>query len=318
MERSHDPSRRQFLQGVGSTAVLALTGALGHGTAAKAIAAPGSFRFVHLTDIHTQPELGAAQGWRQCVDKINSLDPRPDFVITGGDLIMDALGPDADRIDLQWRLFDEGLKELAMPVHHVIGNHDVGGWSPKSKLSRIDKRYGKALFAERYGRGQTYRSFDHQGWHFVLLDSIGQALEASTGYVGLIDDEQLDWLKQDLQQTGSETPIVLVTHIPFYSAIHQLMSGPEAPISGNSLVTNAHKFHRLLEPYDIRLVLSGHGHVQERIDLRGTTYVQSGAVCGRWWKGRVFDEAEAFGVVSCQGRSFDYHYQDYGWTARTS
>jgi len=47
-----------------------------------------SFRFVFMTDIHVQPELKADQGFRTAIAKVNELEP--DFVITGGDLIMDA------------------------------------------------------------------------------------------------------------------------------------------------------------------------------------------------------------------------------------
>ncbi len=309
--------RRQFLQAGGALAGASLW-SWQSATARAEEARTPRFRFVHLTDIHTQPELGGAEGWRQCVEKVNQLDPLPDFVITGGDLIMDALVPDADRIDLEWKLFDEGAKELAMPVHHTIGNHDIGGWSPKSKLSQADARYGKALFADRYGQGATYRSFDHKGWHFVILDSIGKAdpSEAGSGYFGVIDEEQLDWLRADMEKTGRETPTVVVTHIPFFTTIFQTMSGPQTTIGNGSLITNAHDVRKLLEPYNVQLVLSGHGHNRERIDIRGVTYVQSGAVSGGWWRGRLFDEPECFVVVDCQAKELDFGYRSYGWKAR--
>ena len=75
------------------------------------------FSFAHLTDIHVQPELDAAQGFRQCIAAVNQLNPRPDFVITGGDLIMDALAVGPDRLALQWKLFDECCKEFEVPLH---------------------------------------------------------------------------------------------------------------------------------------------------------------------------------------------------------
>ena len=48
------------------------------------------FTFAFLTDIHLQPELRATEGFKKAIAKVNELNP--DFVITGGDLIMDALG----------------------------------------------------------------------------------------------------------------------------------------------------------------------------------------------------------------------------------
>ena len=71
-----------------------------------------------------------------------------------------------------------------------------------------------------------------------------------------------------------------------------------------------------LQQHNVKLVLSGHGHVRERIELVGITHIQSGAVCGMWWKGPVFGDAEAFGVVTCHRDSFDYRFQDFDWNAK--
>jgi len=48
-----------------------------------------TFTFAFLTDIHVQPEKSAMTGFQQAIDSVNKLNP--DFVITGGDLIMYAL-----------------------------------------------------------------------------------------------------------------------------------------------------------------------------------------------------------------------------------
>ena len=80
------------------------------------------------------------------------------------------------------------------------------------------------------------------------------------------------------------------------------------------LVNNAHVLRKLLAPHNIRLVLSGHGHVLERIQFEKTTYIQGGAVCGAWWKGSFFGNPEGYGVVTCrQDGTFDFDYRDYGW-----
>lgn len=276
---------------------------------------PPAFRFVHLTDMHVQPELGAVEGFKQCIAAVNKLSPKPDFVITGGDLIMDALAVDKPRLNLQWQLFDDSIKTIEMPVFHTIGNHDVTGWSKQQHISSGDPAYGKAIFSDRYGQGQTYRSFDHRGWHFILLDSIGQAPN-SPDYIGWIDDRQKDWLKNDLATTGTLKPIVIVTHIPFLSTWNQVVDSPQKTLAGSSLIGNGFELRKILEPYRVKLILSGHGHVRERIDVNHITHIQSGAVSGMWWKGPVFGDAEAFGLVTCHADSFDYRYETFGWKAR--
>ena len=212
-------SRRRFLT-ASASGILAPT--LSASTTAATAGPTKDFSFVFLTDPHVQPEKGAVAGVKQCFAKINALQQRPAFAITGGDLIMDGLQVGADRLKLQWQLWDECMKTLEVPAHHTIGNHDVCGWSSKAQFRPGDQDYGKKIFAERYGQGRTYHSFDHDGWHFIQLDSIGQ--DASTGdYIGWLDDDQLTWLKADLEKTGPRTPVIIVTHIPFYSVWHQVL-----------------------------------------------------------------------------------------------
>ncbi|HYF35056.1 MAG TPA: metallophosphoesterase, partial [Prosthecobacter sp.] len=286
-------SRRHFLTASTSTILAAASSAQ-----AAATAPAKGFSFVFLTDPHVQPEKGAVAGVKQCFAKVNALEQQPDFVITGGDLIMDALEVGTDRLKLQWQLWEECMKTLHAPAHHTIGNHDVCGWSSKSLIKPGDHDYGKKIFAERYGQGRTYRSFDHGGWHFVQLDSIGQDLKTGD-YIGHLDDEQLAWLKADLEKTGRKTPIIMVTHIPFYSVWHQVLKGPSFPLDGKALVGNIFEIRKLLAAYNIRLVLSGHGHILERIQFDKVVYLQGGAVSGMWWKGPVNGNPEGFLQVTC-------------------
>jgi hypothetical protein len=175
--------------------------------------ADGSFSFAHLTDIHVTPKLRAPEGLRLCVQAVNALPQSTAFVLTGGDLIMDALEEEPSYVREQWACFDDAMGALRLPAHHTIGNHDIGGWSHKARIDKSAPEYGKAYFAEKYGKGSTYRSFDHGGWHFIILDSVALD-EASGDYYGWIDDAQIEWLKADLAKTGKQTPIIVSTHIP--------------------------------------------------------------------------------------------------------
>ena len=303
-------SRRRFL---GAAGLAALAGGCRAPTAAEEHAA---FDFAFLTDMHVQPERGAADGLRQCIRSVNALARRPDFAITGGDLVMDALDVGLDRSRMEFRLFDDCMKGLEIPVHHTLGNHDVVGWSAKGLVPSTDHDYGKKVFAERYGKGRTYRSFNHRGWHFVLLDSVDYDRETGS-YRGWIDDAQLDWLRADLAGPGRGRPTVIVTHIPFYSVWHQVHSGPATHLDAKALVGNVHQFRKIFDQHDVRLVLSGHGHVVERIEIGKVTYIQGGAVSGMWWKGPVFGKPEGYGIVTCRpDGSFDWKYRDYGWKVR--
>jgi 3',5'-cyclic-AMP phosphodiesterase len=105
-------------------------------------------------------------------DRTGARRLRPaDFAICGGDLVFDVLAVGRARADMLWNLFKQTSASLHVPVHYVIGNHDVFGLSPKSGVAPSDPDYGKKAFQDRYGA--THYSFDHKGWHFVVLDSIG-------------------------------------------------------------------------------------------------------------------------------------------------
>ena len=50
-----------------------------------------ALRFVHMTDMHVKPERGSPAGYAKALASLIDLKPWPEFVITGGDHIMDAL-----------------------------------------------------------------------------------------------------------------------------------------------------------------------------------------------------------------------------------
>jgi Icc protein len=327
-----DASRRSFLKfGASAAAGLGVGGAFDCGDdAPRALQAAEAetpskreFRFVHLTDIHLQPELGAERGFRKCIAHVNELRPRPDFVVTGGDLIMDALEVDHARAVRLWKMYDDCCRDFAMPVYNTIGNHDIVGWSSKAQVSPDHMDYGKRMFADHAGKGHVQQSFDFGGWHFVLLDSIGQS-PGKPDYMGLIGEKETAWLRDDLAKTvaapgassTSAKPIVFVSHIPFYTAYITMALGPNKLPGEKTMVANAHALRKELLKYDLRLVLQGHVHVRERIDYGKISYIQSGAVSGQWWKGPTIGEhPEGYGVIDVDGDTFTYHYESYGWTA---
>lgn len=268
------------------------------------------FTFAFLTDIHLQPELNAVAGFQMAIDTINQINP--DFVLTGGDLIMDALNQTYGRADSLYKLYNEVSGSLEMPVYNTVGNHEVYGWHRDEEGLEEHPEFGKKMFEEKIG--ERFYSFDHKDWHFIVLDAIYRGENGH--YMGKIDEEQIEWLKSDLQKVDSKTPIGISVHIPFITASTQLSRGSTVPNSEGIVITNSLDVLKLFMEHNLRLVLQGHLHFLEDIYIQNQVhFITAGAVCGRWWNNKPESlPQEGFLLLHLNGENVDWEYVDYGWT----
>lgn len=278
-------------------------------TPSQAAPASNSFRFIHFTDTHIQPELRAAEGTKRCFAAI-SREPH-DFALCGGDTVMDAFEQPLERARALFDLYGATVRDLPKPVHTVPGNHDVFGVAARSGVLPTDRLYGKKFYEDHLGA--LFGSFDHKGWHFIRLDSV--FITPRKTYEGRVDDAQFDWLKHDLEKIGRKTPIVVVTHIPLATAFG-LFPFPDQPELRPVLtVANARQVLALFEGYNLKAVLQGHTHIAEKVEHRGALFVTSGAVCGNWWKGEHYGTKEGYAVLTVKGEAISWEYRTYGWNA---
>jgi Icc protein len=179
-------NRRSWLKRFGLGAAAATAGLSGRvpllsGSSALAAPAPPvspaagrSIRIAQLTDIHLQPERGAVEGFTQCLHHMQSQADRPDLIVFTGDLIMDSYRKPDARTAVQWDLWGRVLKaECSLPHMALLGNHDIWGWDKKkSKTTGNEPGWGKKRATDQLGLARPYYSFDRNGWHFVMLDSV--------------------------------------------------------------------------------------------------------------------------------------------------
>jgi 3',5'-cyclic AMP phosphodiesterase CpdA len=260
-----------------------------------------SFSFVFMTDIHLKPEMNAPKGFQMAIDKTNELNP--DFVITGGDLVYDAMRGGQARCDSLFSLYKEMSKGLRMPVYNTLGNHDLFAIYPESPEPETNPDYKYGMF-ERYF-GKTYYSFNHKGWHFIVLNSLDVTEDKK--YRGHFHDEQLEWLKSDLEKTDTLTPVVVVSHIPMLSVRGQLTgAGP--------MIDNVAEVFNMLENHKLKLILQGHIHWKESGQVNDRfEFITGGSIAGNGWKGRRHNTKEGFVLVKVQGEALSWEYIDHGW-----
>jgi hypothetical protein len=309
-------SRRGFLRGAGGIAVAA--GGVSLLSADSLLgqeAAAGGLRFVHMTDIHLMMQRNSAAGLAACLEAVGKLNPKPDFIVTGGDQCDNLRAVDIAAGTARIELFKQIWKDHTnLPTYHCLGNHDPVGWTNRN-VSRDDPQYGKQLMMDMLGMERRYYAFGRGGWRLIVLDNVEPT---QSGFRGEFVKEQLDFVRNELRDHAS-APTIVICHIPPISAEEflggKIQAGENGWTVGYSRVTaNPAELVTALEGSSVKFVLSGHIHHVEHIETHGQTFLCGGAVSGDWWQGPLRGCPEGFGVVDCmRDGTYRYKYQDFGW-----
>jgi hypothetical protein len=230
---THKLERRDFLKLAGLGGAVFASG-LGYlsGAAARPDEQGRDFYFVQLSDTHwgfSGPQINPdADGTlKKAVAAVNALRHQPDFIVFTGDLTHTTDDPLERRKRL--REFREIAATLKVKdVRFMPGEHDAS----------LD--HGKA-YREFFG-DPTY-AFDHKGIHFIVLDNVSDP-------AALIGEEQLAWLKSDLDRLDRQAPIVVFTHRPLFDLYPQW----------DWATRDGAKALELLMPYPNVTVFYGHIH----------------------------------------------------------
>jgi 3',5'-cyclic-AMP phosphodiesterase len=284
-------------------------------------------RIAYVTDIHVQAEQTAETGMNACLQHIRGLADKPDILFNGGDAIFDALERNEMQVDLQWKIFLGTMKrENTLPVKHCIGNHDVWGWlQDKSGAKGNEPRYGKKWAVEVLGMPHRYYAFPLQSlltnWYCIVLDSTQS--RGNIGYEARLDSEQYEWLRGELTSIPATTPIMVVSHIPILSMTSAFFlrkpdHNSDWTIQRNLMHSDGLQLQQLfLKHPNVKLCLSGHTHLVDRLDYTGVSYFCNGAVSGAWWKGAWQGCEPGYALVNLyDDGSFEREYVVYGAKAK--
>lgn len=191
-----------------------------------------NFTFAQLSDTHwgfDNPAINPdfAGTLKKAIAGVNALEQQPDFVVFTGDLTHTT---DDDNIRRKrMKEFREIIKELKVHnIRFLPGEHDAS----------LDN--GNA-FKEMFG--DTHYTFDHKGVHFIALDNVSDP-HATIG------EEQLGWLKADLEKLDKNARIVVLTHRPLF----------DLAADWDWTTADGAKVIELLTPFSSVVVLYGHIH----------------------------------------------------------
>ena len=275
-------SRRDFLKCAGALGVLPLS------TIEIAFADPQkNFTFAYISDSHIQQIRGTEfvrnwdRGLIRAVAETNLLDPKPDFVMFGGDLAQLGKKEELDH-------GGEILSGLKYELHCVLGEHDY----------YLDLgEYWSKLY------GPHYYSWDHKGVHFITLNSIltydkwihgpwpndmqrmveMAGLDNPNGSPFLVGEKQRSWLQKDLEKVGKDTPVVIFSHSP----IQKIYKG------WNFWTEDADEIQAMLKDYKDVTVVYGHVHQIQYNQIGNITFNAVMATAWPWPYPQSYAQAES-------------------------
>ncbi|WMY78028.1 calcineurin-like phosphoesterase C-terminal domain-containing protein [Citricoccus sp. I39-566] len=173
------------------------------------------------------------------------------------------------------------------PARFLPGNHDID-------FDATEQEH--AFDSYRAGLGPEYYSYDVGDAHFVALNNVEYPFSGDTTYNGAIDEEQMEWLRQDIANTPEDKLVVIAAHIPLLGFADQ---------NGTQHQTDQVKeIHELLEGREA-ISLAGHVHAIENlregdslaswkelfdVDELPFPHLTVGAISGDWYSGEMLDD----------------------------
>ncbi|MGL1890914.1 MAG: metallophosphoesterase [Spirochaetaceae bacterium] len=175
------------------------------------------------------------------VNEINRLEPKPDVVINTGDLV------DSPENLTSWKDYQDITDTINSTVYEVKGNHD-----------------------STIVRGEDYYSFMLKGQFFIALNS--QLLKNSEIYPEKFQ-KQKRFIENELSNNRDSKNIIMLMHHPlsFDDSDENQDYFFLPPVQRNWVI-------KLIETYNIKIVLSGHLHRNRILKHKNTELITTGSL----------------------------------------
>ena len=252
-------------------------------------------RFVHFTDTHIVGpgvrlrEVDTCRSLERVVDAVNGLNPRPAFVIVGGDLVSPDISSDSieghrDATDAEYEasytVLRSILTRLAVPYHVLMGNHDRR------------RPFRRVMLSEQAPDDEPHRYVvDADGYRVCALDSLDPGKKP-----GVLGAGQLAWLRERLREAADRHAVIVVHH-------HAVPIGLER-LDVQMLTDADALWDVILEAGNVRGVLCGHVHLQHEEVRHGIPVATTPSTC--FQSSKLFKEKQyltgppAMRLVTCR------------------
>lgn len=261
------------------------------------------YLFVHVTDTHVSKSPRSIAGLSQFVQEVNTLTPKPRFIVNSGDLLnlSKSLSSSPASGHTSFRNYVGIMNHLTMPYYNVAGDHTDSSYRLK-EFPRGDHRCAKPLYWEFLG--PHFFSFEYGKIHFMSVDygyHLGQVQNLVKGrkleYPTLqVQPVHTKWMKQDMAQRSQGTFVVTTSEA--------------------DLEKHCPGFLEMAQQNDVRLQLVGDDHVVAN-KTRPVPYRTGGALAGCWWNPKAQQlcpdlSPQGYLIYHVKGEQMDYFYKGLG------
>ncbi|MGL5035960.1 MAG: metallophosphoesterase family protein, partial [Microcystaceae cyanobacterium] len=209
-----------------------------------------------------------------------------DFLLIPGDLTQDG-----EPENHQW--LQQRLQKLPFPAYVIPGNHDL----PVPKSS--DRAVGLDTFTQYYShcgyqnpQQIYYRQEVFAGVQLIGLNSNGFDLEGKQ--IGHLDSEQLVWLETELQKYPEDLILITIHH----NIIEHLPGQSHHELGRRYMLDNAPNLLKLLNKYHVKLIFTGHLHVQDIAHHNGIYEITTGS---------LVSYPHPYRVITCHQEQENWH-----------
>ncbi|MEA5618682.1 metallophosphoesterase [Cronbergia sp. UHCC 0137] len=189
-----------------------------------------------------------------------------DFLLIPGDLTQHGEPENHDWLRTK-------LSQLPFPVYVVPGNHDV------PVLNANEKSIGFTEFPYYY-RKFGYENPEQMYYNCQLLPGVrliglnSNSFDHQDQQVGRLDNQQLLWLERELTGIGDDLVLLMIHH----NVVEHLPNQSNHPMANRYMLENAPELRQLLRKYGVKLVFTGHLHVQDVAETEGIYDITTGSL----------------------------------------
>ena len=200
-----------------------------------------------------------------------------DFLLLPGDLTQHG-----ERDNHAW--LQKRLSQLPFPVYVVPGNHDVPNLLPNEhSIGLKDFPYYYHQLGYDNPDQLYYTTEILPGVQLIGLNS--NQFDASGKQLGCLDEQQLVWLEQVLQESQDKLVMVMVHH----NVVEHLPYQSRHPMGRRYMLDNAPALLKILKQAGVNLVFTGHLHVQDVAYHEGVYDITTGSLVSYPHPYRIFE-----------------------------